>query len=507
MIYSFENIELDTEEFVLRRDGQTQHVEPRVFDFIVFLLKNCQRVLTRDEIIEGVWGGRVISDTTVSSALKSARKALGDSGAQQKYIRTVRGRGFQFSAVLKAPAVFEDASSLEQEEEEPPVFQPSLKIMPFQVFGASQDISAIAGGLVENLTIVLTRVPLLSLVSPSASYSPSDPSVTVARNSQESGASYSLEGSVQKFDGDVRVNVQLIQNSSGIHLWGQQFDCPGSKNVIKELLHRILAAVEPQLLRAMSKDLDGGSEKPGSRQILLKAIAILSLKGWHKDSFLESASLLRSAIELEPDNALAHSYLALILALGQRVGLLEDRKAVVREAVLEAEIGLSLDGMDSNVLGLVGCALADVNERERAIPLLKRAIALNPNNGQALAALGSAELMAGHLDRAIEHLENGIHISPADGRIAIWATLLAMAHYFKNSFEMALAAAQNGVQHDGKNYLPKIALAASYLALEHKKESTAAMRECYRVKPDLSEREVSSVVGAEVAVLLLDLCR
>mgnify|MGYP005644266773 FL=1 len=98
MIIQFDNFILDTDKFELRCDDEVLHVEPRVFDLILMLSQNPGRILTRDEIIEDIWSGRIVSDSTISTCVKSARKALGDSGETQKYIKTIRGRGIQFLA-------------------------------------------------------------------------------------------------------------------------------------------------------------------------------------------------------------------------------------------------------------------------------------------------------------------------------------------------------------------------------------------------------------------------
>ena len=93
MLYKFEDFELDTNRFELRQDGNVVHIEPLVFDLILFFAQNSQRVIGRDEIVDQVWNGRIVSETTISSCVKSARRALGDSGEEQRLIRTVRGRG------------------------------------------------------------------------------------------------------------------------------------------------------------------------------------------------------------------------------------------------------------------------------------------------------------------------------------------------------------------------------------------------------------------------------
>lgn len=96
MRLQFSDIEIDTESYALTRGGKAVTVEPLIFDLIVFFVKNADLVISKDELLAQVWGGRIVSDTTIASAIKHARKALGDDGSQQKYIQTLRGRGFRF---------------------------------------------------------------------------------------------------------------------------------------------------------------------------------------------------------------------------------------------------------------------------------------------------------------------------------------------------------------------------------------------------------------------------
>jgi DNA-binding winged helix-turn-helix (wHTH) protein len=156
MRYRFDQFELDTEQFSLRANSASIHVEPMVFDLLCFLVENAGQVLTREAIIERVWKGRFVSEATVSSCIKSARKALGDSGQNQTYIRTLRGRGFQFTAPVEGSA---------QEAADPTRFgmgsSPSRKTT--RLFCTAPG----SGGPYKNaLFIVLDKSNILLLFSP-----------------------------------------------------------------------------------------------------------------------------------------------------------------------------------------------------------------------------------------------------------------------------------------------------------------------------------------------------
>ncbi len=496
MRYQFDEFEVDIENFALLKDGKYCPVEPLVFDLVAFLSRNTGRVITRDEIIDHVWKGRIVSDATVASCIKSTRKALGDSGTEQKYIQTIRGRGIQFLGSVQLSNADDRASNHANAFVPPP--RPSLAIVPFQVFGDEAALMPIADGLVESLTTILTRIPLLSIASRSSMFALKGESVDAQEVGRRFNVRYMLEGSLQKVQDQLRANVQLIETQNGFHLWAQQFDRPHDAGAQEALLHDILPLLELHIVRTIHNDLRSETGELSAGQLLLQAMGLLALKGWHQNTFEEAAALLRRSIEQEPANALSHAYLALILGLGHRVGLVERSKAVVQNAIEEAEIAIDLDDMNSNVVGLAACALADVGQAERAVPLLKKALDLNLNNGQAWTALGSAYAILGRAADAIEPLERGIRVSPMDSRLAVWRAVLALVYLQTGNAEQAETVAQEGCQNDDKTYLPRVVLTAVRLARKQTEAALSALQDCLRVKPDLSQQEIDCLIGPKL---------
>lgn len=496
MRYQFDEFEIDTENFALLRRGVRCSIEPLVFDLIAYLARHPGRVLSRDEVIDQVWNGRIVSDATVASCIKSARKTLGDSGTEQKYIQTVRGRGIQFLGSVQLGQARDRSSSMPRGAESP--LRPSLAIVPIQVFGDNVALTPIADGLVENLTTILTRVPLLSIASRLSMFALKGAALDVQDIGRRFNVSYLLEGSLQIIQDRLRANIQLIETRNGFHLWAQQFDRPNDADVQETLLHDILPLLEMHIVRAIHHDLRSTTGELSSGQLLLQAISLLAIKGWHQNTFKEAANLLRRSIDQEAANAMAHAYLALVLGLGHRFGLMERSKAVVEKVIEEAEIALDLDYMNSNVVGLAGCALADVGQVERAIPLLMMATNLNPNNGQAWAALGSAYAIQGRAEDAIEPLRRGIKVSPMDSRLAVWRAVLALVYLRTGDTERAETVALEGCQNDDRSYLPRVVLTALRLARNDTEAALSALHDCLRVKPDLSQHEVDCLVGPKL---------
>ncbi len=495
MLYRFDGFELDTETFELRAGGERCHVEPLVFDLIRYFVETAGQVVSRDDLIESVWRGRIVSDATVSSCIKSARRVLATAAPGAEYIKTVRGRGFSFVGSVSTDGVEVPAGlGVETPRSSIECDLPAVAVLPFNVLGDEGALGVIARGLEGTLRTVLTRVPLLHIVARTANAT-IDGDVRAPQDiGQRLGARYILDGSLQSVSKNIRVNVQLVETVNGFHLWAQTFEAPAA-NALDQLILEILPQLEAQLVRAMFRDLGATDGELTPRQLVLQATGLLSLKGWHRDTFCEAADLLRRAINGEPDLALAHGYLAIILGLGHRVGSLDQSPAVVDEAIGEAERALELDSGDSNVVGVAGCALADVGQPERAVPILKAAIEINGHNGQAWAALGSAYLILRRSGEAIEALEKSIQISPRDSRLAVWSSLLALGYMQQNNLEAALEAAERGSQSDHRSYIPLLVLAAVHLAKNDAALARRVKSQCYRAKPDLSEREVVSLIG------------
>ena len=200
MIYRFDAFEIDTEAFELRADGEPRKVEPMVFDLLVFFARNPGRVIGRDEMIEDVWGGRIVSDATVSSCVKSARRALGDSGERQGYLQTVRGRGFRFAAEIETGGTSPEPQAAPAAR---PAFGstlPVLVVLPFD--NLSGDVDAyFADGLTGDIITNLSRFRDLRVIARATSFqfrqAPSpDSSVTPAKLSALNASSNVVIGQV-----------------------------------------------------------------------------------------------------------------------------------------------------------------------------------------------------------------------------------------------------------------------------------------------------------------------
>lgn len=484
MRYRFGDYEIDASGYVLSGPDGTVPLEPLVFDLIHFLARNPQTVLSRDALIENVWKGRIVSDATLSSAVKAARRALGDDGETQAMIRTVRGRGFQFAPAVTACAPEPKAAPSTDARASP--WRPSLRVGPIRAITVTPELGGIADALAGNLTTVLTRVPVLQVVSDAA---------------PPGSAGLQLRGDVQRIGENAQANLQLLDAETGQVLWARMFEAAADAGASGALLAEILPRLEPQLMRALQRDPGDGVGPLSANHLTLKAAGVLFLKGWTRATFDEAAEVLRKAIALDDRQALAHALLSLALGLGDRFGILRETSAA-KDAEIHAQRALDLDDMDATVVGYAGCALADIGQPRRAKPLLRRAIDLDPYNPQGWAAMGALLVTEGAVEAGIEHLERGIELSPLDPRRAVWGAVLALGHLLKRDLDKAIEVAEAALAVSDRCYLPAVVLAAALISSDRGEDAAEAMSEAYRIKPDLTTGQIASLVGERLAASL-----
>ena len=222
---------LDIERRELRHAGNLIALEPQVFDLLVHLVRNRGRVVSKDELIDAIWAGRIVSDSTVTTRLNAARKAIGDTGAAQILIRTVPRRGVRFvgevceDGIRQAPGVPAAALSVTTAPEPLPLpDKPSIAVLPFANMSAETGQDYLADGIVEAITSALSCIRSFFVIARSSAFTYKGRTIDARGIGKELGVAYLLEGSVQKAGNRLRIIVQLIETEGGAHVWSSSFD-------------------------------------------------------------------------------------------------------------------------------------------------------------------------------------------------------------------------------------------------------------------------------------------
>jgi len=293
--------------------------------------------------------------------------------------------------------------------------QPSIVVLPFICLSDDRQHELLADGMTEDIITLLARLPGFFVIARQTSFVYKGQAVDIRRVGKDLGVRYVVEGSLRPMDKQVRVSAHLIEASTGTQLWANQFDTEiGNAYELQDQIARGIASrIEPELTRAeIALIRRRGHGNASAWSFFREGYGLISLKGWSEETVKEATDLLQKAVHLDPDFALARAQLALLLSLGTRLGLTEDGEAAIAEARAESERAVGLDQDASEVLGLAGCALAELGDTIRGVELVERAVENDPSNAQAWVALGGALCLLGRFEEGIEKFAHGMRLIP-----------------------------------------------------------------------------------------------
>ncbi len=246
MIYLFDLFRLDTQCRELRRSGGAVAVEPQVFDLLVYLIEERHRVVSKADLVDRIWSGRAISDWTVLGRIKSLRRALGDDGATQRFIRTLRRRGFRFVMDIRPRAPDLRAAT---PAEPRPGRRPCIAVLPFTLTGEAGPWSGIAEALPRELIRALSDLPRLDVLSHGWSFRFRGEAVRPPQVLEQLGAQYCLSGYLEIRARRLEIDVELADTRSGLVLWAAR------RGGALDDLHRLRADLAASLVAVVQREL------------------------------------------------------------------------------------------------------------------------------------------------------------------------------------------------------------------------------------------------------------
>src|SRR6188508_1538626 len=262
MQFLFGDHTLDADRRELRRGAEPISVEPQVFDLLIYLVENRDRVVSKDDLIAAVWGGRVVSDSTLTSRINAARKAVGDSGDNQKLIRTIARKGLRFVGDVHVCPMGGDplgqlsrAQADAQESSRPALpmpDRPAIAVLPFVNLSGDPEQEYFSDGISEDIIAALSKLRWFFVIARNSSFTFKGKAVHMKQIAEELGVGYVVEGSVRKDGEHVRITAQLNDVATGAHIWAERYDRDIADvfAVQDEITEAIVAAIEPQLYAA-----------------------------------------------------------------------------------------------------------------------------------------------------------------------------------------------------------------------------------------------------------------
>ncbi len=486
MPFLFSDCVLDPERRELTRSSQAVSVGPQVFDLLLYLVQNRDRVVSKDNMIEAVWGGRIVSESTLTSHINAVRKAIGDSGEDQFLLRTVPRKGFRFvgevSEVQNPDRLLTDVSGAALD-----AGKPSIAVLPFQNLSGDPEQAYFADGVVEEIITALSRVRWLFVIARNSSFTYRDRDVDLKQVGRELGIRYVLEGSLRKAGDTVRITGQLIEVSTGAHLWADRFE--GQLEDIfalqDEIAASVVGAISPQVeLAEIERAKRNPTRCSTAYDCYLRGLA--HMHRGDRDAMGEAIDLFRRTIEIDVESASAHAMAAWGYFWRRVNGWTVDADMETAEGLRMAQRAVELGRDDAVALTRAGHALAHfTRDLDTGIALLDRAIFLNPNLASAWFLGGFLRTWHGECESAIEHFERAMRLSPLDPELYRMQGGIAMAHLFAGRIETASAWAERSYRNL-PSFLMVVALIAATRALSGRQEDARrAMDEVKRLDPSL----------------------
>ena len=480
MQFVFEDFVLDQQRRELTRRGQVVTIGPQVFDLLLQLVSNHERVVSKDELLSAVWSGRIVSESTITSHINAVRKAIGDTGEQQRLVRTVARKGYRFVGEITLSESPAQALSPPEPLTPPNVAlvlpdKPSITVLPFQNLSGDPEQDYFADGMAEDIITALSRLRWLFVIARNSSFTYKGRTVDARGVGQELGVRYVLEGSVRKCGNKVRITGQLLDASTGTHLWAERFE--GLLDDIFELQDQVtesvVGAIAPQLERA---EIERAKRKPtdslDAYDYYLRGTAKLHIAT--RDAIGESLALFYRAIELDPEFASAYGMAAWCHFWRKLNGWMIDPPREMAEGARLARLGVELGRDDAVALTRCGHALAHLTgDVDCGIALLDRARLLNPNLAPAWYLGGILRALRGETDAAIDNLNHAVRLSPVDPEMFRMQVGVALAHFFAGRFDLSTSWAEKALGNL-PSLLPAVALLAAGHALCGRGDRAAA---------------------------------
>ncbi len=491
MNYIFGDCELDTQVLELRRAGAAVPLEPQVFDLLRYLVQHSERAITKDEIYEEIWNGRIVSESALSSRIKSARQAIGDNGREQRMIKTLHGRGFRFiAAVVSTAPVVEPKPAAAPggvEDEDNIVDRPSIAVLPFRNLSDGPDQDYLADGITDEITLLLSRLRWLQVIARDSSFVFKNQVEESQQVGRSLGVRYLLAGSIRRADAQLRVSVQLINAADGTQIWSEHYDREMA-NIFQlqdEIAQAIAGTLEPELA--------------GVEEALASRKAPENMTGWDyylrgraqlfnftEHGQVEAERLFARAVAVDPDLARAHAGLAYVYIQDAFYGDPMQRTAVLQAALATARRAVAADPRDALGHFTLGRAHSLRRETAEAEAALQIALNINPSFAQAHFALGFTLVSSRRPAEAIPYFEQFSVLSPWDPHSWTNHHMRAMAHFWLDDLAAAEDYARRSVGQPNVTRWPFATLVAVLGASGQIDAAQAVLPRLYERRPGYS---------------------
>jgi len=473
-MYRFDDFLADPETWRLSRDGQEIHLEPVVLKLLIYLIENRERLVTRQELMDTVWGDTVISESALTKAAARLRKALDDDSGAPRYLETVRTQGYRFVAEVEKVESPDQAdlsprntraavvrrrlfagatavvvlivltvSWLRGPQIQTPQAEAigSLAVLPLDNLTGDPEQDYYVDGMQDLLITELSQLSGLRVTSRQSTKTYRDSQLPATDIAEELGVDALVEGSLLREGSKIEVTIQLIDGRSDEHLWAERY--ARDTSYVFDLVSEIARAIGTEIVSATapprSRVPDHRNTGPvDPRAIDAYALALMYTDRLTSDGIRIAIEQFQEAVDIEPEFTLAWGHLAVAYAMQGMRGFAPPRESIeqARAAALRAIEVDSESYIGHASIGWVRLWTGDLN---RGCESLREALRLNPSDPYVIHGDADCLMFAGHMDESIARMRELVTISPFS---VMHSGALAYHLFLARRYEESIAAVE-----------------------------------------------------------------
>ncbi len=477
--FLFDDFVVDLEAWQLIHSGQVVHLEPTVLKLLVFLIENHDRLVSKNELLDTVWGETVVSESALSKAIARLRKALGDDSSHPRYIETVHSLGYRFIAKVQeiepsarnrpvrvparkatyAALVFAglmvmaiilfsldlfDLQTRTPGTQETPRIR-SLAVLPLANLAGDPEQDYFVEGLHDVLITDLSKISGLKVISRQSTMRYKASNKPMAEIARELNVDALVEGGALLLGEQVKVTAQLIHGQTDEHIWAETYD--RDLRDVLALLGEIARTISDEIeisLRPQDKErlASAGPVDPAANEAYLRGLYFFNR--FNVGDFQKSLEYFEQAVDIDPGFALGWSGLAAAHLMIAYFGNEPPREAVMlaRVAALKA---LELDDQNFSGHAALGWVRLFSRDWPGAGQSFEEALRLNPNHAMTIHGYADYLLLSGRLEESLVQVRRARAIDP----FTPTSNLPVPVHlYMMRRYDEALAEAQELLKAD-----------------------------------------------------------
>lgn len=508
MQYHFHRFCLDTAHFAMYEEGKKLHLEPQVLRLLQYLIENRDRVVSRTELLDKVFGRRIVSDNALTVRIRTARRSVDDTAQSQKVIATIQGGGYRFvadvrtrahTAFLRQPSVISGFSEEDAEEFGRPIpddlfsARPSIAVLPFEVIGGDEPDSVIARGLAHDVTTRIARSRAMLVIARSTAFQFPSGGCDVRKIGIKLGVRYVAQGAAQPVGGRIRITVGLASTETREELASWQYDRKLDDVLVlqEEIAKLIVSALETEVTQ---QEMQRSTLIPSSNLDAWSAYhrGLSHMYRFRMKDCDRAETFFRSAIDLEPNVPRPYSGLSFVHYERAYLDLEGCRASSLRRSLDYALQAIDIDPMDP----MGHWALSRARFLEGNLGAARKSVMLstelNPSYATAQYFLGWVAVQSGDHELCLERIDLARRLSPFDPLIYGMLGVSALSLVLMGRHEEAIQRAIEALQHPDVHYQAHAWAVAIFTIADRPDLASDSLKHVLAVNPDYGFQEFFS---------------